>query len=425
MTSKGGKAIKACGLRGLGYCLASLPFFCLWGLCWAVGLAYYALAGKRRRLLLSNWHHAFEDHDLAWIRAAARRSCAHLVELGLMGFLWPFWRRKTLLKRFSLAPEARALLETAFATPGPRIFLVPHTSLMEGLILIPLLFGPGFKGPFGVIYRPLKQPVLDDFIKKTRQATGFKLIARGPEGLKEAMQLLQKGGNLVVLFDQSPREKGWLGAFLGRMATTTALPGKLLERYHAQAYVCYPWHVKPFSAQMRIQSLQAKDAQALLQESNLWLEAFLRKNPDQAPTWLWAHDRWRIREQQEQCLQLPDLPCLPLPERMRSFRLAVILPQDPRHRLALRPMLEQLATCRPDVRLSLYLIEGESLSWEAPVIAFPAQSRRQASFFKQLRFAYLDAIIVCDPTFYKAAALTKTPLRLEVKGQELRGTRAP
>lgn len=408
------EAMQVAGLYLVGYTLAILPFRFLCGICRFVGLAYYRFVPKRRHLLLSNWHHAFPESTPGWLKERAQRSCMHMVELGLMGFLWPFWRKQTLKKRFTLTQRGRELFEEMVDNARPRIILVPHFSMTESLTLVPWLFDPKRFPKMGVLYRPLDQPVLDTLIKRTRERAGLKLLPRSQSGLKEAIRFVKSGHTLVVLFDQSPREQGWLGTFMGRLATTTPLPGKLLEQHQAQAYVCFPRYRQPFSAEIDLERLQANDASQLIQSANQWLEGTLRADPIQAQTWLWLHDRWRFLDEPEACLGLPDLPSLPLPEGLKSFRLWIILPEEAQERKALRPTLEALRTCRPDVDLRLYLIEGQSLEWKAPWRVFPQKASSQKHFFKNLSLSYPDVLLVCTPPgpLDKHLALTQAPLRL-------------
>lgn len=407
--------IKFSGLYALAWSLGLLPFRLLWGICQVLGLGYYALASKRRRMILSNWHHAFPKKPQQWIVAQARRSCMHLVELGLMGVVWPFWSEKTLRKRFRLSPRAKELLQEIRAKRHPRIILVPHFSLTESLTLIPWLLGHSEGLNIGVLYRPLNQPSLDAFVKKTRERGGLHLLPRSRQGLKEAVEFLEQGNSLVILFDQSPREGGWLGPFLGRLTTTTALPGRLLERFQALAYTCYPRALGPFQAEICIEQLEASTALELVERSNAWLGDLLKNNPKQAQTWLWAHNRWRFLAQEALCLGLPSkVQKLPFPADLKSFRLWVLLPSSSEEFQALLPTLEALQQARPDMDLGLYVPEGQQLQWKCPVYSFPQRLEEQKDFFKQQSLRYPDALLVCTPAgpLDSAVALTQAPVRL-------------
>lgn len=407
--------LKFSGLYAVAWGLGLLPFRLLWGICQALGLGYYGLASKRRRMILSNWHHAFPEKPQTWIAAQARRSCMHLVELGLMGVVWPFWSEATLRKRFTISSGSRELFQDILVKPQPRLILVPHFSLTESLTLVPWLLGQSENLKIGVLYRPLNQLSLDAFVKKTRERGGLRLIPRSREGIKEALAFLEQGNSLVILFDQSPRQDGWLGPFMGRLATTTALPGRLLERYQALAYICYPRALGPFKAEICLEQLEASTAPELIARSNAWLGDLLKNNPTQAQTWLWAHNRWRFLEQEQLCLGFPSkIQKLPLPADLKGFRLWVILPSSPEVCRALVPMLEALQRARPDMDLELYVLEGQEFKWPCSVRVFPRKLSKQKDFFKKQSTRYPDALLVCpaEGPLDHAVALTHAPLRL-------------
>ena len=61
---------------------------------------------------------------------------------------------------------------------------------------------PGEFPEFGSIFRPLDNPSADEFVKRSRERFGMRLLSR-KEGFAEALKILRRRGLIGVLFDQN------------------------------------------------------------------------------------------------------------------------------------------------------------------------------------------------------------------------------
>jgi lauroyl/myristoyl acyltransferase len=73
---------------------------------------------RRRRLILSNLHHAFPEKSPAWHRSIGRQSCRRMIETGLLSLATPFLSETRLRTIISAAPGLREVYTTHHAVPA-------------------------------------------------------------------------------------------------------------------------------------------------------------------------------------------------------------------------------------------------------------------------------------------------------------------
>ncbi|MDO8595771.1 MAG: hypothetical protein Q7R45_04020, partial [Sulfuricaulis sp.] len=78
------------GLRLLSAALGDFIFFCL---------------PRRRRLVLSNLHHAFPEREAGWHRRIGRSSCRRLIETGLLSLATPYLSERRFRAILTASPE--------------------------------------------------------------------------------------------------------------------------------------------------------------------------------------------------------------------------------------------------------------------------------------------------------------------------------
>ena len=196
------------GLRFLAAALGDFVFFCL---------------PRRRRLVLSNLHHAFPEKPAAWHRTIGRASCRRLIETGLLSLATPYLDERRLRLMIRVSPEVLALYARHAADPAATLICSPHIAYWETQTAQPLVV-PGPFPEFGIIFRPLDNPAADDFVKRSRERFGMKLLSR-KEGFAEALKILRRRGFVGVLFDQNAGLQGALATLFGRVCATTRIAG--------------------------------------------------------------------------------------------------------------------------------------------------------------------------------------------------------
>ena len=107
------------------------------------------------------------------------------------------------------------------------ILLLAHMGSWEILVQMHLTV-PGLL-PFGGLYRPLSNPLLDKLVKQRRQQTGTKLFSR-KDGFFTPMAHLKDGGTLGAFSDQNVGKRGMAVSMFGKLMSLTNLPALLYRR---------------------------------------------------------------------------------------------------------------------------------------------------------------------------------------------------
>jgi lauroyl/myristoyl acyltransferase len=105
--------------------------------------------------------------------------------------------------------------------PRPVLMLIPHTTLLEALTVIPLLLPQA--RTTNVLYRAFGSVAIERAVKSEREAHGARLLSRS-NGVLELIRGLKRGENAAMLFDQNSGRGGGLISFMGRLAAATDLP---------------------------------------------------------------------------------------------------------------------------------------------------------------------------------------------------------
>ena len=364
------------------------------------------LSPRRRRLLFSNLHHAFPDRPAAWHRRLARKSSRRLFETALISLASPYLGETRLRRIVRITPAVENCFREHAATPHALIVATPHIAYWESLTWL-ALFLPVPLREFGVIFRPLDNATADAWVKSTRERHGMKLLSR-KEGLAESFRILKRKGTVGILFDQNAGIQGALTTLLGRVCSTTELPGLLVERSGAKLVTFYPrrldfWRVQFELAEIPHDGTATSATLAL----NRWLENVLTTDDDLCASWLWSHDRWRhqdipakrFRLESKRDLLAADLAARGLPSAPRKTRLWIRLPNWLGDVVMAIPLLRALRVARPDAEITfiakaafLPLLDQTGLADK--VIALPPRDWRYFHHFRKKRAAYPDVYLL-------------------------------
>ncbi|MDR1303008.1 MAG: hypothetical protein LBJ81_00105 [Puniceicoccales bacterium] len=295
-----------------GYFTAHLPPNWVELLCRFLGRFFFTFFRRRRRIILSNFAHAFPGKTRAECKKLARESCARMVELGLLAVALPYFSEKRIRRSFHLDGSIGEFFREKVKNNGPRIILLPHFSQMEALAAIPLLNDAAKESEIGVIYRPFTNKILERWIRRTRERFGLKLLARGND-FWAAKAMLERNGIVVILFDQNANEGGILATFFGRIAATTYLPDLLYRHFSCPIYMLMPQRTGVFRAKCSVERLplepeipgNGRSNYPVIRAMNAWLERKLSADDGVCCDWLWAHNRWHTLDQAHNWLSLP------------------------------------------------------------------------------------------------------------------------
>jgi heptosyltransferase II len=364
------------------------------------------LSPRRRRLVFSNLHHAFPEKSAVWRLRLARKSSRRLFETGLLSLASPFFSETRLRRIIRVTAPVEDCFRQHLATPHPLIVASPHIAYWESLTWIGL-FLPFPLREFGVIFRPLDNPTADAWVKSTRERHGLKLLSR-KEGLTESFRILKRNGTVGILFDQNAGTQGALTTLLGRVCSTTELPGLLAERSHAKIITFYPrrldfWRVQFELTEILYDGTSVGATLAL----NRWLEKTLGADENLCASWLWSHDRWRHQDMAEKRFRLEskrdllpaELTARELPALPRKTRFWIRLPNWLGDVVMAVPLLRTLRASRPDAEItfiakSAFIPLLEKTGLADKLIPLPRRDWKYFLHFRKLRSAFPDVYLL-------------------------------
>jgi len=394
-------------LQITGWLVARTPESLLYLFSWALG-PVILLIPRRRRLLYSNLHHAFPDRPRAWHARIARKSCRRLIETSLLSVASPYLSDAR-IRQIGQFSQSMIAAVNRRATEGaqqmPAVVATLHMAYWECLTWLGVF--TDYRCEIGVVFRPLKNKKLDDWIKETRERHGIKLLSRNG-GLMEVFRVLNRRGIAGVLFDQNAGYPGALTTLLGRVCSTSELPGMLAEKYGARLSVLYArrlgfWRIRYEFADIATGG-SVVDATIAL---NRWLENTLSTDEGLCASWLWSHARWKNQDAPNRRFHLElkhdyldaDLAARgwtrdTMPRRTRFW---MRMPDDPAHHAYLFPLLRALRQSRPDTELTLFaganaLTALEPLRADRTVDFLRALPGSLVQFWK-LRHEYPDVFV--------------------------------
>lgn len=391
-------------IQFFGRIVALLPEWLLRGGCVALGEIILTLIPRRRRVLFSNLDHAFPERARSWQVGIARQSCRRLVETGLLSLASPYLSERRIRTIAHLTPEALAIMGRWNSDPKATLVVAPHLAYWESLTWIGL-FSP--LPEFGTIFRPLRSPQMDAYVKRTRERFGIKLLSR-KDGFQEALKILRRRGVVGVLFDQNAGETGALSTLFGRIASTTELPGLMAAKYDADIVAIFARRHAFWRIEINLQPVaHDRTVPGVTLALNRWLESRLAGDDNLCASWLWSHARWRtqtipcrrLRLEAKRNLLPEDLAARGLAAVPRKDRIFVRLPNWLGDVVMALPLLRAIRVSRPDAELTLIGKAGFAplmKLWAAGdrYEALPARGAGYFLHFWRLRRRHPDAYLL-------------------------------
>jgi ADP-heptose:LPS heptosyltransferase/lauroyl/myristoyl acyltransferase len=343
-----------------GWLVARTPEPLLQALAIGLGDFIFFCLPRRRRLILSNLHHAFPGRPARWHRSIGRESCRRLIETGLLSLATPFLGNERQRQIISGLPGLLAALAEHEANPAPTLICSPHIAYWEAQTAMALVI-PTPLPEFGTIFRPLKNAAINAFVQASRERHGLKLLSR-KEGFAEALKILRRRGFVGVLFDQNAGLQGALTTLFGRVCSTTELPGLMAEKFDARVYGIHAVRRGFWRVAIDLQRIESDGTSAGVTIAlNRWLEDLLRRDDNLCASWLWAHDRWRnqdlpprrLRLEAKRDLLSTELSLRRLAAHPRGTRIWIRLPNWLGDVVMALPLIRALRRSRPDAEITL------------------------------------------------------------------------
>jgi ADP-heptose:LPS heptosyltransferase/lauroyl/myristoyl acyltransferase len=270
----------------------------------------------------------------------------------------PFFSRRRIRRYFHLKGNWNAFCEKVRTQKPPQLLLIPHQTLSEALVFLPFLLKlDADKLLLGIIYRPFKRRVLEEYVRRTRGRFGVRLFPR-KGGLIEASHVLRKGGCVGLLFDQYAGGAGTLTTLCGRITSSTLLPEILRRDIPAEVFIVHAHRESFWKATFEIEPLGATPG-TLTDGMDSWLENHLLNDEPFCRDWLWMHNRWKRplgeifnlhakKSNLEQSCKLHGWTSLP-----KQLRIFVRMPERISEICMVLPILRAIGENRPDAHVSV------------------------------------------------------------------------
>ncbi len=280
-------------LRSLG----RLPLTTLYGLSWAIYFVTFHLLRWRRDLAARNIARSFPEKTAAERALILQQSYRNMSEV-FVELLWG-WRASAEQLKVRMVIDNPELIARFIAERCSVILLTAHVCNWEWLL-------PGggahFGMPIDAVYKPIRVPSLDAYMREARSRFGGK-----PIPIKNfAFELLRRAGQpraYGLVADQTPlkrMEKHWT-RFLNQDTAFFVGAEKIARFLEAPVVYVAMRRLKRGHYAVRLHVLAeppydfTEEAEA---EAGAWIvEAYARKLEEEIraspPDWLWVHNKWK------------------------------------------------------------------------------------------------------------------------------------
>ncbi len=261
-------------------------------------------------------------------------------------------------------------LELLQKTPdkGGYLILLPHMGHWELLAQIsPLILLDGFS--IAAMYRPVNNPYLNRWVKRTREDKGVTLFSAKSE-LRLAMRFLEKGGIMAVLADQKGPAKQDACAFFGRLTNCMNLPERIIKKVQPEKVLVVAcettsighWKVTLTEVNHKPQmEINTADLTLAMQEAHMTspVDGF------------WLHHRWKLPQRRPLFIRHQQKPVIyteTLLQQLIPLRMVLVVDEEHAQQPLNKSFWIQLLQARPELQLQVVLpTQADMNLWQAQV----------------------------------------------------------
>jgi KDO2-lipid IV(A) lauroyltransferase len=273
--------------------LGHLPWATVLALGEAVGLAFYLVDPRHRRIVRENLRFADLGLDEAGTRALSKACFRHFGAL-FVGLLRLRRATPEELDRW-IHVEGLEHFDAARAQGRGFIQLTGHYGNWEMVALAQSRLGRSL----AVIGRELDNPLLEPISLAFRTRFGNRVILKDG-AMRETLKALKAGDGVGFLLDQDALTTGVWVKFLGQWASTFSTAGSLAARYRLPVLPVFSWPNGDGTFTVRFEPPfevpqtgdAARDAWVATQLMTARIEGQIRKDPR---WWFWMHRRFKTR----------------------------------------------------------------------------------------------------------------------------------
>ncbi|HEY5604121.1 MAG TPA: lysophospholipid acyltransferase family protein [Gammaproteobacteria bacterium] len=274
------------------YLFALLPYRITYALGAVVGYLVYLIPNTLHKAAKTNIDLCFPELSE---QQRARLYKQSFIELGRTAaetgalLVWNKQRTLKLVKKVS----GEECIQQAFSQGKGVIIAAPHLGAWEMIGLY-----CSSNNPMTSLYRPLRIPRLNPFVKSARERMGATLVPTNASGVRALYKALEQNQMAGILPDQDPDDEGGVFApFFGISANTMTLLPRLSQKTGASVIFSYAerlprgqgFHVRfvPMPAMPG-----ARDLKETATRLNQGVETCVRQSPAQ---YQWSYRRFKTR----------------------------------------------------------------------------------------------------------------------------------
>ncbi len=258
---------------------------------WLLGLPFFLLPNRHRRISRINIDLCFAEKSGPWRRWLIFKSLVETAKTIMESpRLWRTGETGALNRIREITGLAH--VHEGLAHNRGVIVIAPHLGAWEmaGLYCSSLF-------PLTSLYRPPRQPGLEEILVAGRRAHGAKLAATDIKGVRQLVRALKNNELVAILPDQDPRDSSALFApFFGVATNTMTLASRIAMKSGAGLVLCVAerlsWgrgfriHFRPLDISSEAQ------LETHVAAINRGVESFVRHLPQQ---YQWSYKRFRTR----------------------------------------------------------------------------------------------------------------------------------
>jgi len=274
----------------LGYSLSKyLPFSILYKLSDFLFFVLYYIVGYRKKVVFYNLHRSFPDFDKKKIQSIAKKYYKHLADLFLETLKFFTLDQKELEKRF--------IVENAQEVN--KYYYLEKNIIMSGAHLgnweLGALAAPYWsKYQIIILYKPIQNKYINEFIKRKRSKHGARLISIDITGRSFVQG--SKPYCVIMISDQNPSNPNkafWVNFFGIRTATLYGIE-IYARRYNTPVLFFDMKKIKRGYYKVHISTI-VENPKAYPKGYITWkymkkVEEAIKENPQ---LWIWSHKRWK------------------------------------------------------------------------------------------------------------------------------------
>ncbi len=263
-----------------------------------IGTLMRSASPRHARIVMTNLRLAFGAEKSEAELAAIARACYRHLGLCLTELIrLPAMSREDLRRMVEL--RGKEHIEAALKAGRGAIMLTGHLGNWE--LCGSRVAAEGY--PMNVIARAQRDSEITEYIRRTRETMGMKVLHRG-SAVRNALRVLRNNELLAVLLDQNAGDDGVFVDFFGHLASTAPGAAAFALRTGAAVLPGFGWrnpdntHTGVVGPPVPLVKTGDREHDIFVNTARYTkiIEEHIRAHPEQ---WFWLHKRWKARPPEE------------------------------------------------------------------------------------------------------------------------------